>query len=90
MTFLAAVEAAGHVDAHLALAGELEILAALLRVVAEITRAGVVAGDLRARLALVAAEEDVVLVIAHEALFGATLERDVPMVRTASRRDLRA
>jgi hypothetical protein len=62
--FVAAVEAAGLVDPHLPFAGEAERLHAVLRVAAQ--RVGlVVLAAVLARLALVAAEEDVVLVIAH-------------------------
>ena len=61
---LAAVEAAGLVDAHLARAGELELLDALLGVVLHLL--GAVAGAaVLGRVALVEAEEDVVLVEAH-------------------------
>ena len=56
--FLAAIEAAGLVDAHLAFAGEAELLDALLGVVAQLAGALVVAAD-AAAVALVAAEEDV-------------------------------
>src|SRR4051812_24653057 len=63
--FLAAVEAAGLVDAHGARARKAELLDALLGVVAQRARALVVAAGL-AVLALVAAEEYVLVVVAHE------------------------
>src|ERR1035437_9528500 len=62
--FLAAVEATRLVDARVAFPGEPEFLHALLGVVAQRTRALVVAAD-PAALALVAAEENVVGVITH-------------------------
>src|SRR5688500_15458659 len=71
---LAAVEAAGLVDAHLALAGELELLDALLGVL--LHRLGAVAGAaILGGLALVEAEEHVVLVVAHDAILASAPER---------------
>src|SRR6185503_11396381 len=61
---LAAVEAPGLVDAHPARTGELELLHALLGVFLHLLRAVAGAAVLR-RVALVEAEEDVVLVEAH-------------------------
>src|SRR5260221_7634348 len=61
---LAAVEAAGLVDAHLPLPREAELLHALLGVVAHLRSALVVAADLPA-VALVAAEEYVPGVVGH-------------------------
>src|SRR5271166_1468940 len=62
--FVAAVQAAGLVDAHLTLAIEAQGLYALLGVSLHVQRAVIVATRLR-RLALVAAEEDMAPVIAH-------------------------
>src|SRR5262245_52210422 len=61
---LAAVETSRLVDAHLARAGKLEALHAVLGVVAHLLRAAVGAA-LLAVGALVAAEEDMTLVVAH-------------------------
>src|SRR5687767_8697746 len=75
--FLAAVEAARLVDAHLALAGELQPLHAGLGVIADPGCAGAVAALLAVR-ALVAAEEHMMLVVAHRQLsyfFSAAGER---------------
>src|SRR5688500_178873 len=61
---LAAVEASRLVDAHLAGPGELQALDAILGVVAHFLRAAAVAA-LLAFLALVAAEENVLAIVAH-------------------------
>src|SRR2546423_3974056 len=61
---LAAIEAAGLVDADLAFAGETELLDAALGVIADLARPLVVAAD-AAVVALVAAEEDMLCVIGH-------------------------
>jgi thimet oligopeptidase len=64
--FLAAIEAARLVDAHLAFAGEAELLHPLLGVVAHCRRAfGVAAGPVGAGVALVTAKENVFVVIGH-------------------------
>src|SRR5689334_14751623 len=63
-SFLAAIEAARLVDAHLAGTGETQRLDALLGVLLHLERAGVGAA-LLGSLALVAAEEDVTPVITH-------------------------
>src|SRR5581483_2548035 len=63
----AAIEAAGLVDAHVAGPRELELLHALLRVVAHAGGALVVAAGAIAGRALVAAEKDVIAVVAAHA-----------------------
>ena len=60
----AAVEGAGHVHTDLALARQAERLNPLLRVIAHLGRTVVVAAG-GAGFALVAAEEDVVAIVAH-------------------------
>src|SRR6185436_13353849 len=64
--FLAAVEAARLVDADLAFAGETELLHPFLGVVAHRRRAlAVAAGPVRARVTLIAAKENVLVVVGH-------------------------
>src|SRR5688572_24761696 len=70
-TFLAAVEATRLVDPDLALPGEPELLDALLGVIAQLRRALGGAARTVARLALVAAEEDVLVVIGHRVILPA-------------------
>src|SRR5262245_31572342 len=88
-SFLAPVQATRLVDAHLAGTGEAQLLHALLGVVAHVLRALVGAAGLAVG-ALVAAEEDVSLVVAHagnaEGRPGAAI---IPRGPASSRRDAR-
>src|SRR3954467_14103774 len=63
-TFFAAIHASGLVDAHLVFARETQLLDAAFCVVAHPLRAVIVAARL-AIVALVAAEKDVIAVVAH-------------------------
>src|SRR4051812_18919677 len=66
-TFITAIETAGLVHSHFAGAGELELLHARLGVVAHLLRRMIVTAS-RTALALIAAEEDVPLIVAHAAI----------------------